>query len=163
MIMYPRNKCGSWDSERRVEMKKVKLYVLCGFICALLFVPVSAVIASEIVWAPINPSFVGGNPYNASWLLSSAQAQNKHTEAAASYKQTDLMDDFENTLNRQLLSRLSTKILDEAFGEESTTPLQEGTYIVGGYEIIITTDGSINVVITDTLTGNQTTVEVPYY
>ncbi len=144
-------------------MKKMKYYIFCGVLCALLFVPISAVFASEIIWAPINPSFVGGNPYNATWLLASAQAQNRHTEPAATYRQPDLMDDFENTLNRQLLSRLSTKILDEAFGEESTTPLQEGTYIVGGYEIVITTNGAINVVITDTLTGNQTTVQVPYY
>ena len=144
-------------------MKNVKSCILYLLICALLLVPMSIVFASEIVWAPINPSFVGGNPYNASWLLSSAQAKNKHTEPAATYKQPDLMDDFENTLNRQLLSRLSTKILDEAFGEESTTPLQEGQYIVGGYVIDITTNGAINVVITDTLTGNQTTVQVPYY
>ena len=144
-------------------MKKMKHYIFCGVVCTLLFVPLGAVIASEIVWAPINPSFVGGNPYNATWLLSSAQAQNKHTEPTAGYRQPDIMEDFENTLNRQLLSRLSTKILDEAFGEESTTPLQEGTYIVGGYQIDITNNGSINVVITDTLTGNQTTIQVPYY
>ena len=144
-------------------MKKSVMCILWIFICVLFFIPLNIVSATELIWTPINPSFIGGNAFNASWLLSSAQAQNKHVEKTSSYNQTNPMDDFENTLNRQLLSRLTTKILDEAFGEETTVPLQTGQYIVGDYIIDITIDGGINVVITDNLTGNQTTVQVPYY
>ena len=144
-------------------MRRLRKYVICGVVCALFLAPVSVTTASELVWAPINPSFVGGLWYNASWLMSSAQVQNKHTEETTPYTTPNLMADFESNLNRQLFSRLSTKILDEAFGEETTTPLQTGQYTVGDYTVDITTNGNISVVITDNITGSTTTVEVPYY
>ena len=133
------------------------------FVYVWLLASVSASFATELVWAPINPSFVGGHYLNASWLMSSAQAQNGHVKSNPGYQQTNPMEDFQNNLNRQLFSRLATKILDEAFGEETTVPLQTGQYIVGDYTLDVTTNGNITVVITDNITGSQTVVKVPYY
>ena len=143
-------------------MRPLQKYAICGIVCILFVAPVSTTTATELVWSFINPSFVGGSPFNASWLMAAAQAQNKHLEKTLGYQRPDPFDDFENNLNRQLLSRLTTKILDEAFGE-SEEPLQTGEYIVGGYIIDISTDGGITVEITDTVTGNTTLVQIPYY
>ena len=46
-------------------------------IYALLLCASLPLMATELVYKPINPSF-GGNPLNANMLLSKAQAQNKH-------------------------------------------------------------------------------------
>jgi len=147
---------------RRMKMKKLANYVVGGIACALFLAPLGVAPASELIWTPINPSF-GGPSYNAQWLMASAEAQNRHIEKAAPYTYVNPMDDFQNNLNRQLFSRLTTKILDEAFGEETTVPLQTGQYLIGDYTIDVSTNGNITVLITDNITGNTTTVSVPYY
>ena len=145
-------------------MKKLLKFVVCG----LLLAPVSISRATELIWTPINPSF-GGSPYNASWLLASAQAQNSYGDGSSgssfSFPESDLLEDFEKSLNRQLLSRLSRKIVDEAFGEDSLLPEgeTEARYTIGDYEIYVTIDGGISLTLTDILTGNTTTVQIPYY
>jgi len=139
---------------------------LCIVYCAL-FISGQQATASPLIWLPINPSFIGGSTFNAQWLMTSATAQNKHREKFAPYTAptTDLMKDFQNSLNRQLLYRLASRILNEAFGEDSLLPVgeTEGHYTVGDFTIDITTDGQMGVTLTDTLTGNKTIIEVPYY
>ncbi len=69
--------------------------------------------AQDLVYTPKNPAF-GGNPYNYSWLMSSAQAQNDIKEAATdtySRYSTDALEDFSASLNRQILSQLSRQIV----------------------------------------------------
>lgn len=143
-------------------MNRLLMYVVCGIACALFLLPTGVATATELVWTPINPSF-GGPSFNAQWLMASAQAQNKFVEKPKPYTRLDPFEDFEYTLKRQYLSHLSRKIIDEAFGEETTTPLEPGEYIIGDYAIDITTNGQITVVITDTTSGNSTTVQIPYY
>ena len=144
-------------------MRPLQKYAICGIVCILFLGTAGTAAATELVWTFINPSFVGGSSFNASWLMASAQAQNRHIEQVPGYQRPDPMEDFEYNLNRQLLSRLTTKILDEAFGEETDVPLQTGEYIIGDYIINITTDGQITVEITDVITGGTTIVQVPYY
>jgi hypothetical protein len=65
-----------------------------------------------------------------------------------------------------MLSRLQTKIIADAFGEDlgGSAPLEPGQYNVGDYyQINIVTNGAITVSITDLLTGQTTTVSVPYF
>ena len=148
-------------------MKKLLMYAICGLAGVLFLATVSVTGASELVWIPINPSF-GGYAGNASWLMAAAQAQNDHIEKSDPYTYTrpDPFEDFEYTLKRSYLSRLSSAIIDEAFGEgEGLLPEgeTEAQYTVGDYTIHITANGVISVVITDILTGDTTTVEVPYY
>lgn len=111
--------------------------------------------AGELTYHPINPAF-GGNPYNYSWLLESANAQNE-------YKDKDPLEDFENTLNKRILSTLASRIVDEAFGEYGDD-LQSGEYQFGSYSITISTEGGgIYVDIFDQGNGSSTSVSVPYY
>jgi curli production assembly/transport component CsgF len=121
--------------------------------------------AQDFVYQPKNPAF-GGNPYNYSWLMSSAQAQDTYkapTNGTDPYSRygTDPVNDFAESLNRQILSRLSREIVTRQFGEEA---LEEGTYILGDYQIDVgnAADG-INITIIDNATGATTTVSVPYF
>lgn len=135
------------------------------FVCCILgvlFLMPSLTTASELVFTFINPAF-GGNPFNAQWLMDSAQIQNKFKEPLEEWKmpETDPIEDFKKSLNRQILYKLSSKIIDSAFGEGG---LESGHYDLGDYTIDISiTLSGIRIVLTDIATGNQTIIEVPYY
>ncbi|OON68609.1 curli production assembly/transport component CsgF [Hymenobacter sp. CRA2] len=118
--------------------------------------------AQDLVYEPKNPSFGGGNPYNYSWLLSSATAQNTIEDPSAqrsSLLNRDPLVEFQENLNRQILNLLTTRFVTSQFGEGQ---IREGSYNVGSYQIQVT-PGSSGVVIqiTDTTTGGQTTVTIP--
>lgn len=121
--------------------------------------------AQDFVYTPKNPAF-GGNPYNYSWMLSSAQAQDTYkapadrTDPYSSYS-SNPVDDFAESLNRQILSQLSRQIVTRQFGEDA---LAEGSYVLGDYQIDINNGtGGLNVTILDNTTGATTTVTVPYF
>ena len=139
-------------------MRKLVVYLICGAVCALFLGNANIVAASELVYTPINPSF-GGNPFNAQWLLDQAQAQNRFEEEW----ERDQLEEFEDMLTRQIFYRMVRFITDEAFGEYDEE-LQPGHYEIGNYHIDVSTDGVvITVVIRDIVTGDTTTIEVPYY
>lgn len=141
-------------------LHKRSLIVVLG-LAVFLFLQGTTAIATQLVWRPINPSF-GGSPYNSTWLLASAQAQNKLKEPYDStrwYK--DPMESFQENLNRQILYKLSRNIIEGAFGEEGLEP---GQYIIGDYTIDVAANlDGIAVVITNSATGDTVEVEVPYY
>lgn len=119
--------------------------------------------AQDFTYQPKNPAF-GGNPYNYSWLMSSAQAQNDIVESSSSAYSpysTDPLKDFSESLNRQILSQLSRQIVAKQFGEDA---LSAGTYVLGDYQIEVgdQADG-LNIKIVDNKSGSQTTVSVPYF
>lgn len=120
--------------------------------------------AQDFVYTPKNPAF-GGNTFNYQWMLSSAQAQDTYEAPQDDSERygysRDPAQDFAESLNRQILSRLSREIIARQFGEED---LEEGTYILGNYQIDIgnSMDG-INITIVDNSTGSTTTVSVPYF
>ena len=144
-------------------MKRYSIIVMFWIFCFVYLFTGSSVIADELVWTPINPSF-GGSPFNAAWLMQQAEAQNKLVEERVGEDwryDKDPLQDFTESLNRQILSRLSSRLIQTAFGE---TELEPGHYEIGDYIIDITsTDTGIRVVITDPTTGAETTVEIPYY
>lgn len=119
--------------------------------------------AQDLVYQPKNPAF-GGNPYNYSWLMSSAQAQNDIKETVVdpySKYETDPLKDFSESLNRQILSQLSRQIISRQFGEDA---LSAGKYILGDYQIEVGDQANgLNISILDNKTGSQTTVSVPYF
>ena len=119
--------------------------------------------AQDLLYTPKNPAF-GGNPYNYSWLMSSAQAQNDIKETSAdpySRYSTDPLKDFSESLNRQILSQLSRQIVAKQFGEDALTA---GTYVLGEYQIEVGDQANgLNITILDNKTGSQTTVSVPYF
>ncbi len=122
---------------------------------------VTSVTAQELVYTPKNPSF-GGNTFNHQWMMSEATAQNGFTDDGSAYDpySRDPLDDFEESLNRQILSQLSRQLVGDIFGEED---FQEGRYELGDYLIDIS-EGveGVNIYILDNSTGNETTVVVPY-
>ncbi len=122
--------------------------------------------AQQFVYTPKNPAF-GGNPYNYSWMLSSAQAQDTYKAATDASRDpysrygSNPVDDFAESLNRQILSRLSRELVTRQFGEEA---LAEGSYVLGDYQIDIgNSDGGLSVTIVDNTTGATTSVIVPYF
>lgn len=148
-------KCFILKKERK--MKRLVIIFVCLFLMSS-----SITLATPLIYTPVNPSF-GGSPFNAAWLMSSAQSQNKLTEKKEPWKmpERDPIEDFKNSLNRQILYNLSRKIIDGAFGEEGIT---EGIYNLDDYIINVSSNnGGIKVILTDSITGNETIIEVPYY
>jgi len=134
-----------------------------NFIFLVLLVLISnSTLAQDFVYKPINPAF-GGDTFNHGWLMSSAQAQNQFKDDGKSGygNEDDPVQKFADDMNRLVLSQLSRKLIEEQFGEGG---LQDGTYILGDYQIVVNSNGGgINVNITDMVTGSQTNVEVPYF
>ena len=117
--------------------------------------------SQELVWRPVNPSF-GGNPFNAEWLLSQAQIQDKFKDnSATDLYGRDPLDDFKESLNRQILSQISRQLVSSTFGEEGIT---DGHYELGDFAIdILSTADGISITIFDFTTGGQTNILVPYF
>jgi curli production assembly/transport component CsgF len=118
--------------------------------------------AQDFKYQAVNPAF-GGDTFNYNWLLSQAQAQNDYSEDPnADPFNGDPLADFQNDLNRQILSQLSRSLVGDLFGEDGT--LNEGTYEIGNYQIeIINGLDGVNIGIFDTATGGTTTVTVPVF
>ena len=129
----------------------------------LAFMGIGKAYGQDFVYSAKNPAF-GGNPYNYSWLMSSAQAQNDIKETVSSTSNSyslDPLKDFTESLNRQILSQLSRQIVSRQFGEDS---LSAGTYVLGDYQIEIGDQSNgLNITILDNKSGSTTTVSVPYF
>lgn len=118
--------------------------------------------SQDFVFTPINPAF-GGNPYNSTWLLSQATAQNDFKELSDPFGllDKDPLAGFQDDLNNQVLNEISRQLYFNQFGEDG---LSEGFYEFGSYEIdVSTTAEGMQIRIIDILTGSETTVVVPYY
>lgn len=141
---------------------KIK-YLFLSLTCSLLFFSVHST-AQSFVYTPKNPAF-GGNTFNYQWMLSSAQAQDTYKApdiASDKYGfSRDPAKDFAESLNRQILSRLSRELITRQFGEDA---LEEGTYVLGDYQIDIGQgEGGINITIVDVINGSTTNVSVPFF
>lgn len=138
-------------------------------IFVLLGITITSSQAQALVYRPINPAF-GGNNFNYSWMLSSAQAQDKLKDPnpsnastnnfGSSFDSYNSLSNLSESLSRQLLSRITTQLLNSQFGEEA---LQEGTFQFGDLRIDVTNvaDG-VNIRIVDGK-GGETTITVPYF
>jgi len=122
-------------------------------------------LASQLVYQPINPTF-GGNPMNASMLMSKAQAQNKHKEKRP---EKSYADKFQESLERSVMNKLIRQITDYANGEldEDGNPifLEDQLFSSGDYiiEVIISNPDSLTVQLTNTDTGEVTIIEIPRF
>ncbi|MGY6744158.1 MAG: curli production assembly/transport component CsgF [Cecembia sp.] len=140
-------------------MKKLLL-----FSALLIFACLGEAFSQQLVYTPRNPAF-GGNTFNYQWLLSSAQAQDTNRDPNQVDRSfgfnRDPLTEFSESLNRQILNRLSRELVTRQFGEGS---IEQGTYILGDFQIEINDGGSgLNITITDTRTGATTLVEVPFF
>jgi len=115
-------------------------------------------LATEIIWAPINPSFVGGNPLNGTYLLYKAQAQDNNKDSG-SEDNTSRLDNFQENLNNSILSVLSARIVEKAFGDSE---LPTGTFRVGDFEVTVTDNiTSLGVTVVDVPNNTRTVISIP--
>ena len=109
------------------------------FLSILLLGAMSTSRAQSFVYHPANPNF-GGNTFNYSWMLSSAQAQDRNVDpatrrnAAANNSTTSTLDAYSQSLQNQLLSRITSNVVGQQFGESSLKP---GTYKFGDFQVEI--------------------------
>jgi len=118
--------------------------------------------AQQLVYKPINPAF-GGDTFNYQWLLSSANAQNQFDNGDSKYKDLlgnmNSMDSFSQSLNRQLVSQLTSKLIDDKFGNGKLKP---GKYMVGTLYLDVSESSQGMVInILDTQTGDQSQIIIP--
>ena len=139
-------------------MKKILILALFFFSQTFFYCQTRA---SELLYQPQNPAF-GGNPLNGSYLLGRAQAQNNFKDPKA-FSSRDPLENFEDTLTRQVLNQISRRVLDQAFGQGELEA--GGLFVYGDFEIeIITTNPDfILLTITDTTTGDVTEIEIPIF
>ena len=136
-------------------MKKILFTILIAVIGTFAY-------GQDFKYQATNPAF-GGDTFNYNWLLSQAQAQNDFSEDPnANPFNRDPLADFQNDLNRQILSQLSRSLVGDLFGDDGT--LNAGTYEIGDYQIeIINGLEGVTIGIFDTSTGGTTTVTVPVF
>ena len=133
--------------------------ILKNFLIILLLLSPLYLASQEMVYKPVNPAF-GGDTFNYQWLLSSANAQNTFEEKSDfSFSDKSELDQFKESLNRQLLNKISSDLFREQFGDGDLEP---GTYMFGSMvlEISPTSDGLL-INILDTQTGDQTQIIIP--
>ncbi len=145
-------------------MKQLYPYtlVLAALLCT------SSLWAQDMIYTAQNPSF-GGNTFNYQWLLSSAQAQNGLTDpdaaaarsASRSTSRRTTLDDFTESLNRQLLNSITRQLFDAQIGNGALTP---GSYSLGNFQVDVV-EGADGLIITilDIVNGGTTEVVVPYF
>ena len=122
--------------------------------------------AQAFIYRPNNPNF-GGNTFNYSWMLSSAQAQDRNKDPstlnasrAFSTNTNSTLTNFAQSIQSQLLNRITSSLIGNQFGEGTLKP---GTYTFGDFQVQITngTDGVILRIVDGK--GGETTVTVPYF
>jgi len=111
----------------------------------------------QLVYKPINPAF-GGETFNHQWLLAAANAQNSFKDPDADDANRSTIDQFAESLNRQLLSQISRSLL----GTQLEGGLQPGTFTFGTLSLEIFEGGEGLIInILDTSTGEETQIIVP--
>lgn len=117
------------------------------------------VLAQDLVYEPVNPSF-GGNPFNSAHLLAIANAQNDFDRPEVEASSADDLDRFISSLQSRLLSSLSTQVANAIFGEDAQ---DEGIIQFGEQTIsfVRTLDG-IQLTITDG-DGTSTVITIPTF
>lgn len=131
------------------------------FIAISLLCLASRANASELTYTPINPSF-GGNPFYSQHLLGTANANNKFEKPRNEglLRQQDPAKEFERVIQSSLLSRITSQIADQIYGENAR---DSGRFVIGNTTVDFnkTTNGTTSVRITDAASGGQTMIEIP--
>lgn len=117
--------------------------------------------AQPFVYQPKNPAF-GGSYLNYSWLMQSAEAQKDSETGAASRALRNPMDDFEQNMQRQILSQLSRELVYNRFRDLDLS--REGRFDLGDYvvEVIPGLDG-LSIRVFDVLSGDESIITIPSF
>lgn len=138
-----------------------KIFLTIATIAVFTLGSAGAALATELIWQPTNPSFVGGNPLNGPYLLSKAQAQDNNKDPEENnVDELSRLEDFRENLNRNILSLLSSRIVEKAFGE--STELPNGTFRVGDFQVTINDQiTQFEVTVLDVPNNNTTVITIP--
>lgn len=123
-------------------MRVVLLFLFLGF-SAYSF-------GQQLVYTPKNPAF-GGDPFNYTWLLNSANAQNQFEDDTSALGAFGDLSSLDDSLNNQLLNN--------QFGD-GTPPLGTSTDGNLEYEVFESTEGLV-INILDITTGEQSQIIIP--
>jgi curli production assembly/transport component CsgF len=141
---------------------KTKIWV-AGAVVVCFGLQISVCHATGLIYTPVNPTF-GGNPDNGAFLLSTANAVNKHgapatDELGGTAAQTPLQQ-FNSELEQAVLSRIASSATSSIIGANGQ--LQPGTITTGQFSVTVTNlnNGSLQVTTTDTTTGQSTSFQV---
>ncbi len=131
-----------------------KVIVSVGFVVSMIMS--TEVFSSSLLYTPVNPSF-GGSPLNGNMLLNSAQAQNTIKDPDLEDEEENALDDFNDRLQRSLLSRLTSSIASNFV--DDTGSLIPGQTVTEDFiiDVIDEGDGRVRVTTTDRNTGDSTT------
>ena len=145
-----------------VQSSSVKKKAI-GFTLFLVIFGIAAVEADgqDFIFQFKNPGF-GGHPSNYYYFINSAEAQKPEFERdAVDIHRRSPLEDFQRTLQRQLLSQLSR---DLTRGDSQIDFTQDGIYDLGDFHIeVISGLDIITIEIRDMLSGERTQVEIPRF
>ena len=109
-----------------------------------------------------NPGF-GGHPSNFQYFMQTANSQKpdfSDSDETSGFRR-DPLQDFERTLERQILSQISREL---TIGDSQVDFSEDGTYELGDYQIEVRSQlDVINVSIRDLLSGESTQVQIPRF
>ncbi|TPG47210.1 curli assembly protein CsgF [Roseomonas nepalensis] len=138
--------------------------------CLLLgFTATHQVLARDLVYQPVNPSF-GGSPLNGSYLLGQASANNARFNESPDAKRqrrqqeafslsNDPAAQFQRQITSSLLSQIASTVGQQILGENAR---DSGQFSVGGTSVVFNrVGGQIVIDINEGATGGQTRVTLP--
>ena len=137
---------------------KISLHISLAAILFFLLVPGMSQ-AQDFVYTPKNPAF-GGSPINYQWMLNSANAQNKFQGGQNFGFDRDPLADFQESLQRQILSELTRNVVRDRFGDVDLS--QQNSFEFGEFSIdIVPGPNGLDITILNLSSGEQTTITVP--
>lgn len=144
------------SKERKTSFASIAFIALAAF---LYLMPQQSV-GQDLIYTPRNPAF-GGNPLNFSNFLNAANAQNKFQGNNRGFGQRNPLEDFERSLQRQILSQLTRDIINNQFGSDLNLQ-EQNTLEFGEFSIDINpgVDG-VSISIRNILTGESTDITIP--
>lgn len=119
------------------------------FIFFLFLTASSYCFGQQLVYTPKNPAF-GGDPFNYTWLLNSANAQNSF-EDDSGIPGLDRLDRLTNSLDNNF---------GNGFGNGETPPLGTSTQGNFEYEVFESTEGLV-INVLNILTGEASQIIIP--
>lgn len=143
-------------------MNKISKQFILLFISVFGFLLCSSSLsyAQQLIYHPVNPAF-GGSPLNYSWLLNSANSQNKFQKSTDYSFYNDPLANFQQSLQRQVLSELTQSIIQNKFGDHLNLN-QKNELKFGEFNIDVNPGiGGINIRIFNTSTGEETNITIP--
>jgi curli production assembly/transport component CsgF len=138
----------------------VNTFLATSILAGLMMLAPGQAEAQDFVYEPTNPAF-GGSPVNYSWMMNSANSQNKFQRSGGGFSR-DPLANFEESLQRQVLSQLTRQIIGDRFGEGNIDFSERSNFEFGEFNISINPgpDG-VSINIQNILSGESTTVTIP--